>query len=434
MFDELKGLMKTENICIERKTCRICGSCELLPIIDLGEQCLASIFIKNETPEFLKNRYPLELVRCSGKNSCGLLQLRHSISPEVLYSDYGYRSGINEQMRDNLKDIAFKAEQMVGLKRNDTVLDIGCNDGTLLESYRTGSLDRLGFDPAENVAGIAENKGIDVVNDFFSCNAFKDAKPGIKAKIITTIAMFYDLEDPCRFTHDVASILADDGVWVMELSYMPFMLEKNSFDTICHEHLEYYTLKQIEWILKKESLQIHRIEFNDINGGSFRLFIRKQTAGAIPDKEYEQISRVRNNERKFEGDAAKPFKEFRDSIEKVRKSLRSLIMDLKRDGKSIYIYGASTKGNTILQYCGIDSRLTEKAADRNPEKWGKRTLGTDIPIVSEEQARAERPEYFLVLPWHFFDVFKHRESDFLDQGGKFIVPLPEMKIIGKEDL
>lgn len=426
--------MIKNRVCVPRDTCRICGSSELLPIVNLGEQCVGSLFVKGEVPSFLQQPYPLQLVRCSGKDGCGLVQLKHTISPSVLYSHYGYQSGINERMRANLLDIVTEAEKFVELKHGDTVLDIGCNDGTLLCSYQTQGLDKLGFDPAQNIVEIAKGKGLNVVNDFFSFETYAKFRPNVKAKVVTSIAMFYDLEEPSQFVHDVASLLADDGVWIIEQSYLPFMLERNSFDTICHEHLEYYSLKQIEWMLEREKLQVHKIEFNDINGGSFRLFIRPQQFGAVAQAEALDISRVRENEKVIGLDTDAPYKAFRESSLKVCEDLRNLLIDLKESGKSVYIYGASTKGNTILQFCDIDQNLVVKAADRNPDKWGRFTLGTNIPIISEEQARAENPDYFLVLPWHFFEVFKKREEEFLKRGGKFILPLPEVQIIGQENL
>lgn len=417
-----------------RDTCRICGSLELSPIVDLGKQCIGSLFVKGEVPSFLQEPYPLQLVRCSGKDSCGLVQLRHTVSPKVLYSHYGYQSGINERMRANLADIVTQAEQFVDLKNGDTVLDIGCNDGTLLCSYKSKELDKLGFDPAENIAEIAKGKGLNVINEFFSFKAYEQVRPNIKAKVVTSIAMFYDLENPREFVRDVASLLADDGVWIIELSYLPFMLEKNSFDTICHEHLEYYSLKQIEWMLEREDLQVHKIEFNDINGGSFRLFIRQRAFGSVEQAEASELSKVQENEKALGLDTDAPYKAFREASLKVREDLKNLLIELKESGKSVYIYGASTKGNTILQFCDIDQNLIMKAADRNPDKWGRFTLGTNIPIISEEQARSENPDYFLVLPWHFFDVFKKREEAFLKRGGKFILPLPEVQIIGQDNL
>lgn len=423
-----------KNICLARQTCRVCGSPELCSVIDLGSQCIASIFVEGEALPFLLQPYPLEVVRCTANGGCGLVQLRHTISPDVLYAYYGYRSGTNEIMRANLRDITAKIEQMIELKSGDIVLDIGCNDGTLLDSYQTAGIDRLGFDPAANVAESARQKGLDVVDDFFSFQSFATVRPGRKAKVVTSIAMFYDLENPPGFVSDVASLLADDGVWVIELSYLPFMLQKDLFDTICHEHLEYYALRQIKWMLRREQLQVHRIEFNDINGGSFRLFIRKQAFGPVPADARALLDKVRKYEEILGLDTDRPYVRFREAALKVRDDLMKLLTELKAAGKSVYIYGASTKGNTILQFCGIDDTMVVKAADRNPEKWGRRTLGTDIPIASEEEVRAEKPDYFLVLPWHFFEAFKIREAAFLKRGGKFILPLPEVRVVGVDDL
>ena len=414
--------------------CRICGGKTLRPVIDLGSQYIASIFAGDGVMDELQQRYPLDVVRCADPGGCGLVQLRHSVSPRVLYSHYGYLSGINEAMRANLRDIVSKVEQRSTLKPGDIVVDIGCNDGTLLMFYETGGIDRLGFDPAENVVFSAREKGLDVVCDFFSPHAFRGSRPGKKAKVVTSIAMFYDLEDPRAFVRDVASILADDGIWVIELSYLPFMLAKNSYDTICHEHLEYYSLHQITWMLQREGLAVHGIEFNDINGGSFRLFMRKEEAGTVPPEVQEMIRGVEEREEALGLATDTPYDRFREKVMTVSINLRELVREISSNGRKVYIYGASTKGNTILQYCGIDRNLLPKAADRNPDKWGRRTLGTDIPIISEELARKDSPDFFLVLPWHFIDVFVRREHAFLENGGKFILPLPEVQVIGIDDL
>lgn len=427
-------MVKKEDMIRKIDRCRICGETTLKPVIDLGSQYIASIFAGDDATEELLERYPLDVVRCAAPGGCGLVQLRHSVSPRVLYSHYGYLSGINEAMRANLRDIVRKVEQAVDLKSGDIVVDVGCNDGTLLMFYETEGIDRLGFDPAENVVFSAREKGLDVICDFFSPEAFRRARPGRKAKVVTSIAMFYDLEAPCTFVRDVASILADDGVWVIELSYLPFMLARNSYDTICHEHLEYYSLHQITWMLQREGLAVHGIEFNDINGGSFRLLMRKHEAGPVPPEIKERIRDVEEREGALGLTSDTPYDAFREKVMSVSRDLQRLLQDISSNGRRVYIYGASTKGNTILQYCGIDRKLLPKAADRNPDKWGRRTLGTDIPIISEEQARGEAPDFFLVLPWHFIDVFTRREREFLERGGKFILPLPEVRVIGIGDL
>ncbi len=426
-------MVMDESLIREITRCRICGGGELQPVINLGPQFIASIFPGDEIPNHFRTRYPLEVVRCAAASGCGLVQLKHSVSPQVLYSHYGYLSGINEAMRANLGDIAQKVERMAGLAPGDLVADIGCNDGTLLSFYHTSGLDRLGFDPADNVVRLARAKGLDVVPTFFSGDAFRRARPSKKAKAVTSIAMFYDLEDPGEFVGDVASILADDGLWVIELSYLPFMLSNGSYDTVCHEHLEYYSLRQITWMLDRHGLKLHGTEFNEVNGGSFRLFIRRKEAGPVASQTQQTIRTVEEREERLGLATESPYLRFRDQAEKVSKELRALLIEIMANGKKAYVYGASTKGNTILQYCGIDKSIIPKAADRNPEKWGRRTLGTDILIISEEQARAERPDYFLVLPWPFFEVFRKREAEFLKRGGKFILPLPEVQIIGVDD-
>jgi len=424
----------TSEICVERKTCRLCGSSDLRTVVDLGRQYIASAFIAGEPPDFLRDPQPLEVVRCAAPDGCHLVQLRHSVAPRVLYHDYGYRSGTNEIMRRNLRSIVESVESLVDLKAGDTVLDIGCNDGTLLDSYSVQGLDRVGIDPSENVADVARAKGYQVENDFFSRAAYDRLRPGKRARVVTSIAMFYDLEDPNQFVSDVASVLADDGIWVIELSYLPTMLERKSFDTICHEHLEYYALRQIEWMLGRNGLQLQRVELNDINGGSFRLLIRNRKMGALPDAHVAELEDFRNREALLALDTETPYEAFRRSAETVKNRLMDVVRRINAEGKTIYAYGASTKGNTILQYCGLDHLTIKKAADRNPDKWGRHTLGTNIPIVSEEQARDEKPDYFLVLPWHFFDGFIGREREFLARGGKFILPLPETRIVGQENL
>jgi NDP-4-keto-2,6-dideoxyhexose 3-C-methyltransferase len=422
------------NICIERTTCRICGSSELRSVLDLGDQHIAGQFVQDVPPDYLLQRYPLELIRCASNTGCGLVQLKHSIAPSAMYVDYGYHSGINETMCKHLAGIAATAERLVSLKPGDTVVDIGCNDGTLLLSYSVPGIDRIGFDPAESVARLAREKHLHVVFDYFSQHSFLRARPTKRAKIVTSIAMFYDLEDPGGFVKDVAAILADDGVWVMELSYMPLMLEKNSFDTICHEHLEYYALGQVEWMLERAGLRVHRIEFNDINGGSFRVYIRKSAIGAVPTEDENRIQRIREREKALSLKTELPYQRFREAVLEIKLRLKSLVERCRQEDQRVYVYGASTKGNTILEFCELDSAVLPKAAERNPIKWGRRTLGTNIPIISEQQARSERPDYFLVLPWHFFPEFAQREVEFLARGGKFILPLPEVRVVGQQDV
>lgn len=418
----------------EIKHCRICSSSEFKEVVNLGNQYIASAFVDKNVSVDLSNKYPLELIRCSSNDGCGLVQLRHSVNPDLMYTDgYGYRSGINESMVANLKSIVNQVESIAELQDGDTVIDIGCNDGTLLDFYQNKNIDKVGFDLVEKIILSAREKGIDGINEPFSAESFIRNRPGKKAKIITSIAMFYDLEEPNKFVKDISAVLHDEGVWVLELSYLPTMLEMNSFDTICHEHLEYYSLKQIEWMASENGLQVTKIELNDVNGGSFRVFLQKEFVN-MAEKGIETIDHMRVREKQLNLETDMPYNNFRDEILKFKYTIMSLLLKLQKEGKTVYAYGASTKGNVLLQYAGITPKLVQKAAERNSEKWGRYTLGTNIPIVSEAEARADMPDYFLVLPWHFFSGFVNRENEFLDRGGKFILPLPEVRVVGKKDL
>jgi hypothetical protein len=414
---------------IHRKTCRVCGSASLTRVIGLGEQFLQGAFVKDGLPLPPQRRIPLTLVRCDptrDENACGLLQMEHSVPPEVLYSSYWYRSGTNHTMREHLRGIADEAAALVG-EGARTVLDIGCNDGTLLNCY-PASFTKFGVDPSD-VAQSA-GPGIHLVRDTFPSSELAAALAGRQCDIVTSIAMFYDLEDPIGFARAVRAILAPEGVWVLEMSYMPTMLEMNSYDTICHEHLEYYSLALLERIMRAAGLKVFNVSLNAINGGSIRCFVTHETNYRPRDHECAlRLRALRRQEFDLELDTDKPYRNFQNRIDAHRDELSALLRKLKGDGKHIHIYGASTKGNTILQWCGIDKSIITVAAERNPDKYGARTLGTDIPIVSEADSRAMRPDYYLVLPWHFKEEFLQREADSLRQGIKFIFPLPEISIV-----
>jgi C-methyltransferase C-terminal domain/Putative zinc binding domain/Methyltransferase domain len=427
-------LTTTRETVSARTTCRICGSADLVSVMDLGEQCIAGAFANPGAGRPPEPTLPLELVRCDptrDANACGLVQLRHTVPGAMLYTSYWYRSGINRTMTENLHGIAREAAEIVGgIASGDLVIDVGCNDGTLFDGYSDVADDVmfLGMDPSD-VTRYAVAKGYDVVNDFFGYAVLDARFPGRKAKIITSIAMFYDLEQPGEFVADIASSLTPDGIWVSEFSYMPTMLRLNSFDTICHEHLEYYSLAVIERLFASADLEVVRAELNDVNGGSIRLFAAHAGAHERSRADAAALDRLRVEESALALDTPAPYEEFIRGATAVKDDLLRLLRTLKADGKLVHVYGASTKGNTILQYVGIDTTLVECAADRNADKWGSETIGTHIPIVSEEDSRARRPDYYLALPWHFLAEFLERETEFFAQGGKFIVPLPNVRVI-----
>ena len=416
-----------------RKSCRICGSTALTPVINLGDQHLQGSFVKPGKEMPPTRKIPLSLVRCDptkDEKACGLLQMEHTVPPEILYSAYWYRSGTNNTMRTHLKGIAEEAMGIFNLS-SGTVLDIGCNDGTLFNYYSKG-FRKYGVDPSD-VAQEIDKQAVTVIQDIFPSDELLSCLQETKMDIITSIAMFYDLEDPVEFAKGIKNILAPEGIWIFEMSYMPTMLKMTSYDTICHEHLEFYSLAVIEYILKQSGMKVFNVTLNDINGGSLRCYATHTTNFKYKSEQYLQnIRAMHRSEFDLELDTDKPYKNFQDRINVHRDELITLLKGLKMEGKKIHIYGASTKGNTILQWCGIDNRIIDCAAERSPEKYGAHTLGTDIPIISEVESRAMNPDYYLVLPWHFRDEFIEREREILERGTRFIFPLPKIEIISKE--
>lgn len=409
-------------------SCRVCNSDSLAPVLSLGDQYISD-FVDTMTENASA---PLELVICNAaEGGCGLLQLKHTADQGSLYRNYWYRSGINQTMKDALKDISIKASKLANLQAGDYVIDTGSNDNTLLKSYETPNLNRIGFEPATNLMPYAQDPNITVINDFFSAEPFLKASNNKKAKVITSIAMFYDLEDPNKFTSDAAACLDKDGLWIIQMAYLPSMLLDNIFDNICHEHLEYYSLLSLENLLERHELKVIDVELNDVNGGSYRTYItHKENTNIVPfEGAADRVGALRNQEKTMQLDTLAPYNDFAQGVQDIKEKVTSFIKEETGKGKTVYVYGASTKGNTLLQYFGLDHTVITAAAERNPDKWGKKTVGTLIPIISEEEARAAKPDYFLILPWHFLPEFKSREAEYLNAGGKFIVPLPQFEIV-----
>ena len=403
--------------------CRICGNSDLQAVLDFGVQALSSRFPRKGEPD--PPLAPLVLVRCS---DCQLVQLLHSVAPGEMYTrHYGYRSGTNATMREHLAGLAAWVEARLPLKTGDIVVDIGCNDGTLLKSYSTPGLLRMGIDPLVEKFRDQLPPDIRLYEGLFSPASARTLCGDEKAAVVTAIAMFNHVESPVEFFGAVGSVLAPEGLWVLEQTYLPTMLETNGFDAVCHEHLTYYALRQIEWLAEASGLRVFDVELNGCNGGSFRLALcRKDASHRARD---ERIGALRRLEENMGLGARAPYEAFQRRIEKLRDELSTFIATEQARGKRFYLYGASTKGNTLLQYCGLDAGKIVAAAERNPEKWGCRTPLTGIPILSESECRAAKPDYFLVLPWHFRDEFIRREAEFLAAGGKLIFPLPEFEIV-----
>ena len=409
--------------------CRICGNKELDSLLDLGMQALTGIFPKDRETDMPK--YPLELAKCQDDGSgqaCGLVQLKQSFQPDAMYGmNYGYRSGLNRSMVDHLQKTADKIKSTVSLTSNDLILDIGSNDSTLLRAIDGPGLNLVGMDPSGVKFRQYYPSHITLIPDFFSAARFRQEFGQRTAKVVTSIAMFYDLEAPLEFVKQIYEILAEDGVWIFEQSYLPTMLSMTSYDTICHEHAEYYAFQQILWMLDRVGFAVIDVELNDTNGGSFSVMAAKKTSSYARNE--VAVQQLIGDEETIQLHARDIYDKFRDRVFKHRDVLQQFLRNARNKGEKILGYGASTKGNVMLQFCGITAEELPCIAEVNSDKFGAFTPGTKIPIVSELEARSMNPSGFLVFPWHFRDSIIAREGRFLSSGGKLIFPLPLIEVV-----
>jgi NDP-4-keto-2,6-dideoxyhexose 3-C-methyltransferase len=402
--------------------CRICGNSNLICVVDLGEQSLTGIFPKSQNNKLTSG--PLRLVKCHGSpDVCGLLQLEHSFDLDEMYGDnYGYRSGLNPSMVEHLKGKVTSILRQTSLSDGDLVIDIGCNDGTTL-GFFPKSLRLVGIDPTSKKFAAYIPNNIDLITEFFSKHLVHQRYQQ-KAKVITSFSMFYDLEDPIHFARQISEVLDDDGIWVFEQSYMPAMLEKIAYDTICHEHLEFYGLKQVQWLLDKAGLIAVDVELNEVNGGSFSVTaMHKHSALANPSLRILDLLHQEDLKRL---DQLEPYLEFEKKIQISRSELKDFVENANMQGKTIFGIGASTKGNVLLQYCNFTAQDISKIGDVNPDKFGAFTPGTRIPIESEESVLKQHPDYLLVLPWHFKNFFLDNP---IFKGSTLVFPLPKLEVI-----
>jgi dTDP-4-amino-4,6-dideoxygalactose transaminase/2-polyprenyl-3-methyl-5-hydroxy-6-metoxy-1,4-benzoquinol methylase len=411
---------------IER--CRVCGNTNLRQILDLGEQALTGRFVRPEEPDPTVG--PLQLVLChgaAGDEHCGLLQLAHTYELTEMYGEsYGYRSALSGTMVQHLRQIAARAQAVARPAPGDAVLDIGCSDGTLLGFYDGAQLKRRGVDPSSARFRAEFPPGAELLVDFFSRRRIESAFGRGAYKIVTSIAMFYDLDDPMAFMRDVRDILAPDGIWITEQAHMGTMLTNLAFDSVCHEHLNYYNLRQIAWMAARCGLRVLDVELNAINGASFCVTLCRSDAplAGRPDA----VAHLLEEER-ASFSTLLPYATFADRITLFRRRVRTFFDEAREAGELVLGYGASTKGNVVLQYCGIGPREMPAIAEKYPLKFGLVTPGTRIPIVSEEEARARKPDYFFVLPWHFRDEIVQRERAYLEGGGALVFALPRFEIV-----
>lgn len=408
-------------------SCRICGNHRLKEVLNLGEQYLSSSFVKSneEAGETSRTRVPLTLLLC---DTCGLVQLRETVDRDLMYRNYFYRSGVNPMMRDALADVTRDIKAHANLKEGDSVLDIGCNDGTML-TYFPITIRRVGMDPARNINRHALDSSITIIEDYFSAEKARAANRGNLFKAVSSIAMFYDLDDPNAFVAEVKSVLAPEGVWCVQLSYLATTVQTMNFYDICHEHLLYYSLRTLKFLMERHGLKIIDASLNDVNGGSLRFFAVHANDPRTVSPRLREIEEAENALNL--ADSA-TYERFSASIQNLKRITLEFIESEKKAGGLVVGLGASTKGNVLLQYFGITKDILPVISDRYAEKVGLRTLGTDIRVVSEEEARDMKPSAMLVLIWFFKDELLQREREYIESGGKLFFPMPYPHVVTKD--
>lgn len=413
--------------------CRICGG-KTQRAFSLGDLYISDFLKEEQKDDPDRKKFKLEMMVCE---KCGLAQLSETTPPSLMYGQYWYRSGLNNTMKHALKNIVDSCQEAMNPQKGDVWVDIACNDGTLL-SFVPDDIIKIGIDPADDSYKVESSKHANViVQDYFSETAYRETQFGSKnAKIITTIAMLYDLDDPLTFLKEVNNILDDDGLFVIQMSYTPLMIKQLAFDNICHEHVCYYSLVSLKNLLQHVDMQIVDCELNDVNGGSIRVYAMKNIAdvGKYRTAPARDVANFRvnsfiNYEEITKANRLETYIRFYEDICVLREQTMNFIIREKKKGKSIWGYGASTKGNTLLQWYGLNQEYIDAIAEVSPYKFGLYTVGTKIPIRSEKIMREILPDYLLVLPWHFVYEFRKRERKFFINGGKFIIPCPKFELI-----
>lgn len=403
--------------------CRVCGSMDLETVMSLGHQVLTGVFPRTKNEIITSG--PVDLLRCASAMGCGLVQLKQSYDLDEMYgANYGYRSGLNASMVKHLHSKVDYVLSLGVLEKGDLIIDVGSNDATTLKAYPHDDYNLMGIDPTGVKFAKYYPEQIMLIPEFFSSDLVLKATCGKKAKVITSFSMFYDLEDPVGFAREIADVLHDDGIWVVEQSYLPSMIKTNSFDTICHEHLNFYAFKQIDWILREAGLKVIDVEFNDINGGSISVVAAKL------DTKLQQnvalLDDIRESEEIFGLDFSITYSDFRNRVASSRELFLTFLRKANLDGKVVCGLGASTKGNVLLQYYGLTDELIQEIGEVNEEKIGCYTPGTLIPLVSEDSVLEKKPDYLIVFPWHFRRFFLSQGKF---KGMKLVFPLPQFEVV-----
>jgi SAM-dependent methyltransferase len=405
------------------KHCRICNGTRLVPFLSLGDQPHCNSFLRAEECASVEPRWPLDMLYCE---DCHLVQLGYVVDPRLMFQDYVYVSGTTRTLSEHFRTSAQDLIDQFKVEPNSLVVDIGSNDGTFLGHFQERGMRTVGVDPASNIAAIANQRGIETVNDFFSArvaSAIK-AKHG-SAQLMTAAGVFFhidDMDDVCQGIH---TLLDDRGVFQVQAIYLGDMLSQTSFDNIYHEHMSYYTLAPLIHLFKRFNLSVFDVGKAPIHGGTLMVYVCK--AGSYPER--ESVQNLLDHERAMGWDTLKPYQEFAQRVQRLRTDLVALLQDLKAQGKRIVAYGAPAKGNTLLNYCQIGPEIIDYAVEKNPLKIGLYTPGTHIPVVDERDLDSSPPDYLLLLPWNFQDELIQKNQQYLRQGGKFIIPIPTPHIV-----
>ena len=412
--------------------CRVCGSADLTEVVSIEEQYLSPTFVETNKDNPLADiRVPQTLVLCdrsNNTNACGLLQLKETVEPDYLYREYFYRSSVSDTMRKDLKNVVDDVIERVHLEDNDIVVDVGANDCTMIGYFPSG-LTRIGVEPAQNISWESVAPSIKIVNNYFSQDVLSGVLEDKKVKIFTSCAMFYDLDDPNSFVSDVKSLLHEEGVWCIQLSYLPLMLKNINFYDICNEHLEYYSLHTLNYLMKQNGLEIFDAAENDVNGGSVRVMITHLERKIEKTAGFKELIDIEKQMNLFD---KKTYIDFHEEILSLKNKIKNTIGVELKNGNTVLGLGASTKGNMLLQLFGIGKETIPYISERNPEKVGLKTLGTDIELISEERAREINPSYMLVLPWYFKSEIVAREKEYILNGGKLLFPMPYPHVVHKD--
>ena len=405
--------------------CRICSSTDLKEVLALEPQYLSPTFVESNENNALANiKVPMTMVVC-GNDECNLVQLRETTNPSLLYTDYFYRSSTNDMMKEDLKKVVKRIQEEAPLGDEDIVVDIGANDCTMIQWFPENAK-RIGVEPAQNIDWSTVDKSINIVNDFFPSPKFKEALNGRKVTNFTSCAMFYDLDDPNAFVAAIKDNLDDEGVWCIQLSYALSMIKNMNFYDICHEHLEYYTLKTLRHLMKRNGLHLYHAETNRVNGGSALVFITHEDSKRSDSTELKELLTEEESLGLYKPEAYEQFfQEMKDLSSKVRGHIISELSE----GKKVLGLGASTKGNVLLQFFGIDKEMLPAISERQTMKVGLKTLGSDIDLISEEDARQQNPSCMLVLPWYFKEEIVSREQDYINSGGTLLFPMPHAHLV-----